>query len=71
MANGFLPITINQSINYNLIMQNKPNFRKAQMNLNFYSTKDYENEIAFRLRKYKPNQSQFLYQKNRSSFIMP
>ena len=24
--------------------QNKSNFRKARMNLNFYSTKDYENE---------------------------
>jgi hypothetical protein len=23
-------------------MQNKPNFRKAKMNLNFYPTKDYE-----------------------------
>jgi len=25
-------------------MQNKPNFRKAKMKLNFYSTKHYENE---------------------------
>jgi len=25
-------------------MQNKPNFRKAKMKLNFYSTKDYENK---------------------------
>ena len=24
--------------------QNNPNFRKAKMNLNFYSTKDYENK---------------------------
>jgi len=29
-------------------MQNKPNFRKAKMKLNFYSTKDYENEPRLR-----------------------
>jgi len=29
-----------------LIMQNKPNFRKSQMNLNFYSKKDYENQLC-------------------------
>jgi len=26
-------------------MQNKPNFRKAQMKLNSHSTKDYENKL--------------------------
>ncbi len=30
------------------IMQNKPNFRKAKMKLNFYSTKDYENQPRLR-----------------------
>jgi len=25
---------------------NKPNFRKAKMNLNFYSTKDYEEKCG-------------------------
>ncbi len=29
-------------------MQNKPNFRKARMNLNFYLTKDYENKPRLR-----------------------
>jgi hypothetical protein len=29
-------------------MQNKPNFRKAKMKLNFYSTKDYENQGRLR-----------------------
>jgi len=29
-------------------MQNKPNFRKAKIKLNFYSTKDYENKPRFR-----------------------
>jgi len=40
-------------------MQNKANFRSAKINENLFATKDYENEIAFRLRKYKPKQSQF------------
>jgi len=42
-----------------LIMQNKPNFRKARMFLNFYLTKDYENELCQKLQKNKPNQTQF------------
>jgi len=29
-------------------MQNKPNFRKAKMKLNSYSTKDYENKLTHR-----------------------
>jgi len=29
-------------------MQNKPNFRKAKMKLNFYSAKGYENEPPLR-----------------------
>ena len=40
-------------------MQNKPNFRKAQANLNFYSQKDYENKSCLRARKNKPKQTQF------------
>jgi len=40
-------------------MQNKANFRNAKMNENLLATKDYENETAFRLQKYKPKQSQF------------
>ena len=51
-------------------MQNKPNFPKNKMNANAFSQKDYENETAFRLRKYKPNQSQFLYHCLRSLFII-
>ena len=41
-----------------LFMQNKPNFRKARMNLNFYLTKDYENELCRKFQKNKPNQTQ-------------
>jgi len=36
-------------------MQNKPNFRKAKMKLNFYSTKDYENKPNWKLGKNKAN----------------
>jgi hypothetical protein len=41
--------------NYQMIMQNKANFRKAKMNINIYYTKSYNNETAFRRRKNKPN----------------
>ena len=39
--------------------QNKPNFRKAKMNVTSILTKDYENETTFRVLENKPNQSQF------------
>jgi len=40
-------------------MQNKPNFREAQMNANSIITNDYGNESAFRARENKANQTQF------------
>ncbi len=43
--------------------QNKPNFRKARMNLNFYSTKEYENVPLRRRGENKPNQTQFQTQR--------
>ncbi len=43
------------STNQLLFMQNKPNFRKAKMNVNIYYTKVYKNETAFRRGKNKPN----------------
>ena len=36
-------------------MQNKPNFRKAQMNVNSLITKDYRKNDAFAVQKNKPN----------------
>ena len=53
-----------------LFMQNKANFPKNKMNANAFSQKDYENETAFRLQKYEPKQSQFLYQELHCSFII-
>jgi len=36
-------------------MQNKPNFRKSQMNVNHYNTKKYEKYIPLAGQKNKPN----------------
>jgi len=36
-------------------MQNKPNFRKSQMNVNIFSTKTYENKSNWTLGENKPN----------------
>jgi len=36
-------------------MQNKANFKKAQMNVNLSLTKDYENKRRRKLEKSKPN----------------
>ncbi len=43
------------STNQLLFMQNKPNFRKAQMNVSSLITTDYENKWQQRVRKNKPN----------------
>jgi hypothetical protein len=40
-------------------MQNKPNFRKAKMNVNLYITRDYEKFIPLVGQKTNPIQSQF------------
>jgi len=43
-------------------MQNKPNFRKSQMNVNIYYINDYKNFMPLRAKKqtqFKPNQTQF------------
>jgi hypothetical protein len=39
-------------------MQNKPNFRKSQMDVNIYNTTDYENKSNWTLGENKPKQSQ-------------
>jgi len=52
-------------------MQNKPNLPDAQMNVNSLLTKDYENETTCAIRKYKPNQSRFLYKQLNLLFIIP
>ncbi len=51
----FLYICREFSTNQLFFMQNKPNFRKSQMNANLYNTTDYENKWPWRVRKNKPN----------------
>jgi hypothetical protein len=46
---------VEDSLQIDLFMQNKPNFRKAKMNINTYYTKAYNNKTAFRRVKNKPN----------------
>ncbi len=41
--------------NYKKNMQNKPNFRKSQMNVNSYNTTNYEKFIPLAGQKIKPN----------------
>jgi len=50
--------------------QNKPNFRKARMNVSSVLTKDYENNHAFGLRENKPNQTQFQTQRTLCEFFL-
>ena len=45
-------------------MQNKPNFRKAQMNVNIYYTKAYSNDTAVRQVENKPNSNPIQTQTN-------
>jgi len=39
-------------------MQNKPNFRKSQMNVSIFPTKAYENKSNWTLGENKPKQTQ-------------
>ncbi len=45
-------------------MQNKANFRKAQMNVNSFITKDYRKKDDFAVQKNKAKQSQFKKSQN-------
>jgi len=49
------PIQPNLSTNYDLIMQNKANFRKVKLNVTKVLTKDYENISNLALDENKPN----------------
>ncbi len=48
-----------RSTNQLLFMQNKPNYKDAQMNVNTLITMDYENISDWTLGENKPNQTQF------------
>jgi len=50
---------LKRSIKKRVIMQNKPNFQNAQMNVNTVITKDYENKRLYRCVKTNPIQTQY------------
>ncbi len=47
--------SVENPLQINLFMQNKPNFRKSQMNANLYNTTDYERKRDWTLGENKPN----------------
>ncbi len=46
---------VENALQIDLFMQNKPNFRKSQMNANLYNTRDYERKRDWTLGQNKPN----------------
>ncbi|GAG00814.1 unnamed protein product, partial [marine sediment metagenome] len=51
-----LPSTsVENPLQINLFMQNKPNFRKSQMNVSIFSQMAYENKRDWTLGQSKPN----------------
>jgi hypothetical protein len=48
------PIQPSLPKDFGLIMQNEPNFGKAQMNVNVFPTKDYENKSNWTLGENEP-----------------
>ena len=61
-----LSTTVESALQIKLFMQNEPNFRKSQMNVNKVLTTDYEKRTLGQLGKtnpirtqYEPNQSQY------------
>jgi hypothetical protein len=52
---NFPSTSVENPLQVNLFMQNKPNFRKSQMNLNSLLTMAYENIANWTLGESKPN----------------
>jgi hypothetical protein len=55
--------TVEKPLQIRPLMQNKPNFRKAKMNISAVNTKEYENNRLRGRGENKPNQTQFQRQK--------
>ncbi len=47
--------TVENPLQISSFMQSKPNFRKSQMNVNTYNTKNYENKRNWTIGQSKPN----------------
>jgi hypothetical protein len=59
-----------QIVNLCSDLKKQSQFPKGQMNASVRSTRSYENNAALRLREEEAKQSQFLYQRPHSSFIL-
>jgi len=59
-----LSTLVESALQIRLFMQNKPNFRKSQMNVNKVLTKDYENVTLGKRGKNKPNSKPIQTQSN-------
>jgi len=46
--------TVKESLQIHLFMQNEPNFRKSQMNVSYYNTKNYEKRTLCQRGKNEP-----------------
>ncbi len=51
----FSSTNVENSLQISSFMQNKPNFRKSQMNVYPYNTRDYENKSNWTIGQNKPN----------------
>ncbi len=51
---------VEYSLQIGLFMQNKPNFRKSQMNVSIFSKKAYEDKSNWTLGENKPNSNPIL-----------
>ncbi len=51
----FSSTNVEDSLQIDLFMQNKPNFQKSQMNVNTDNTKNYENKRNWTIGQNKPN----------------
>ncbi|HIJ54252.1 MAG TPA: hypothetical protein HPP66_14045 [Planctomycetes bacterium] len=63
-ATSLSSTTVVSALQISLFMQNKPNFRKSQMNVNNVLTRDYENKTLGECGKNKPNSNPIQTQSN-------
>ncbi len=61
---------VENPLQIDLFMQNKPNFRKSQMNVSAFSKIAYENKSNWTLGENKPKQSQFKACPDRREFTL-
>jgi len=65
----FSSTNVEDSLQINLFMQNKPNVKYAQINVSIFSIMAYENIYNWTLGQNKPNQTQFPKSQNERKFI--